>query len=136
MVDMPPVAEHEFTRRFYACHQSRPSLHWYHRCKKIGSRSHDLLKLLPKKITELEVGGDQREVFWGLYARERPGLRWILVYNLVCLLPMLVYFLVWISPLGRATDLQNPSVPISIMVALLSLFWSIFLGCLQFGENK
>ncbi|KAL7790905.1 hypothetical protein V8C37DRAFT_383580 [Trichoderma ceciliae] len=135
MDSVPPVSEHEFKTRFYACYKPHPLLHWYHNCKTLGHKSHDLLKFFPKKLTELEEGGDGREIFWGIYAREIISLRWVLFYNFVCLLPMLAFFMVWISPLGRGTDLQNPSVPISMMIAMLSLFWSIFLSSLHFGKS-
>jgi hypothetical protein len=135
MDSIPPVSEHEFKKRFYACHQRQPLLHWHYQCKKLGLQSHDLLRLLPKKRTELEEGGDKREDFWGIYAREIISLRWVLFYNFICVSPMLAFFMVWVLPLGHSTDLQNPSLPISIMTAMLSLFWSVFLSSLQFGKS-
>ncbi|KAI0120322.1 hypothetical protein F4776DRAFT_633767 [Hypoxylon sp. NC0597] len=134
MDNIPPVSEHEFQKRFYACHKSRPLHHWYHKCKPLGSHSYDILDLFPKKKTEFEEGGDKREIFWGIYAREIISLRWVLTYNLVCVFPMLAFLLVWIIPAGQDTDLQNPSVPFSMMLGFLSLFWSIFLSSLQFGR--
>jgi hypothetical protein len=122
MDSVPPVSEHEFQKRFYACHQPKPFLHWYHKCKKLGLQSSDLLELFPKKKTELEEGGDKRENFWGIYAREIISLRWVLFYNFVYMLPMLVFFIVWVVPLGHSTDLQNPSTPVSMMIGMLSLF--------------
>ncbi|KAH7631266.1 hypothetical protein B0T09DRAFT_339512 [Sordaria sp. MPI-SDFR-AT-0083] len=133
---IPPVSKHEFQKRFYACHDTQGIHHRYHKCRILGHQSHGLLGYLPKKITELEEGGDKREVFWGIYAREIISLRWVLCYNFVCMFPMLVFFVCWVSPLGQNTDLQNPSVPISIMLSMLSLFWSIFLSSLQFGRSK
>lgn len=46
---------------------------------------------------------------------------------IICLLPMVTLFIMWISPLGRGIDLQNPSIPISITASMLSIFWSIYL---------
>jgi hypothetical protein len=135
MENIPPVSEHEFKKRFYACHQPKPFLHWYHTCIKLGLQSSDLLELLPKKKTEFEEGGDKREDFWGIYAREIISLRWVLFYNFICMLPMLAFFIVWVVPRGYSTDLQNPSVPFSMMIGMLSLFWSVFLSSLQFGKS-
>ncbi|KAH7224430.1 uncharacterized protein BKA55DRAFT_527310 [Fusarium redolens] len=134
MDSIPPVCQHEFEKRFYACDQPRPLLHWYHKCKRLGLQSHDLLDFFPKKKTEFEEGGDKRESFWGIYAREVISLRCVLFYNLVCVLPMMTFFMVWVLPVGHRTDLQNPSVPFSIVTAMLSLFWSLFLSSLQFGK--
>ncbi|KAI1409804.1 hypothetical protein F5Y13DRAFT_88541 [Hypoxylon sp. FL1857] len=136
MDNIPPVSEHEFQKRFYTCYKPHPLRHWYHKCKSLGTHSYDILELFPKKKTELEEGGDKREIFWGIYAREIISLRWVLIYNLVCISPMLVFFTVWILPLGQSTDLQNPSVPFSMMLGTLSLFWSIFLSSLQFGRSR
>ncbi|KAL2851635.1 hypothetical protein BJX68DRAFT_235427 [Aspergillus pseudodeflectus] len=135
MENIPPISEHEFTKRFYACHNPRPLLHLHHKCKRLGAHSDDILKFLPKKRTELEEAGDKREDFWGIYAREIISLRWIIFYNFVCVLPLLAFFVAWIILQGHGTDLQNPSIPISIMVSMLSLFWSIFLSSLQFGKS-
>jgi len=86
-------------------------------------------------MTELEEEGDRRENFWELYAREMISLRWVMFYNFVCILPLLAFFIAWVLPVGNSyrSDLQNPSVPFSIMAAMLSLFWSVFFSSLQFG---
>ncbi|KAM7212749.1 hypothetical protein V8F06_011892 [Rhypophila decipiens] len=132
---IPPISKHEFQRRFYACRHTRRRLHFYHSCKPLGHQSRGLLERLPKKTAELEEGGDKREEFWGIYAREIISLRWVLFYNFVCMAPMLGYFVFCIVNLQNGTDLQNPSVPFSMMMAMLSLFWSIFLSSLQFGKS-
>ncbi|OTA69145.1 hypothetical protein K449DRAFT_411975 [Hypoxylon sp. EC38] len=134
MDNIPPVSEHEFRKRFYTCHRPQPLRHWYHKCKALGTHSSEILDLFPKKKTEFEEGGDKREIFWGIYAREIISLRLVFTYNLVCVCPMLAFFVVWIIPTGQLTDLQNPSVPFSMMLGMLSLFWSIFLSSLQFGR--
>lgn len=135
MDNIPPISEHEFTKRFYACHKSRSIIHLHHKCKMMGAHSFDILEFLPKKRTELEEGGDKREDFWGIYAREIISLRWIVFYNCVCVSPLLAFFVAWIIPGGHSTDLQDPAVPISIMISMLSLFWSVFLSSLQFGKS-
>lgn len=135
MINIPPVSEHEFYKRFYACHQPQSLLHWYHKCRRLGLQSHDLLEFFPKKKTELEEEGDKREHFWGIYAREQIDFRWVLFYNFICVLPMLIFFMVRVFPLNHSTDLQDPSVPLSMMLAMLSLFWSVYLGSLHFGES-
>lgn len=135
MDNIPPIPEHEFMTRFYACHKPRPFIHLYHKCRMLGAHSSEILKSLPKKRTELEEAGDKREDFWGIYAREFISLRWIMFYNFVCVSPLLAFFVAWIVPGGHSTDLQNPSVPITMMFSMLSLFWSVFLGSLQSGKS-
>ncbi|KAJ5324219.1 hypothetical protein N7476_002819 [Penicillium atrosanguineum] len=135
MDNIPPISEHEFKTRFYACHKPRPLLHLHHECRRLGAHSSDILKFLPKKKTELEEAGNKREDFWGIYAREDISLRWIILYNSVCVSPLLAFFFAWIVPQGLGTDLQNPSIPLSMMIAMLSLFWSVYLSSLQFGRS-
>ncbi|KAJ5301623.1 hypothetical protein N7508_006486 [Penicillium antarcticum] len=132
MDNIPPISEHEFMKRFYACHNPRPLLHLHHECRKLGAHSSDILQFLPKKRTELEEAGNKREDFWGIYAREKISLRWIIFYNFLCVSPLLAFFLAWILPRELGTDLQNPSIPLSMMIAMLSLFWSVYLSSLQF----
>jgi hypothetical protein len=60
MDNIPPISEHEFMKRFYAYHKPRPLLHLHHQCRKLGAHSSDILKLLPKKRTELEEAGNKR----------------------------------------------------------------------------
>ncbi|KAF4455795.1 Phosphorylase superfamily protein [Fusarium austroafricanum] len=63
MDNIPAISEHEFRKRFYACQRPQPIMHWYHKCKTLGLHSDDVFERLPKKRTELEEGGDNRETF-------------------------------------------------------------------------
>ncbi|KAK8073978.1 hypothetical protein PG994_004877 [Apiospora phragmitis] len=132
---VPPISRHEFYRRFYICFEPTKRYHLHHTCKVLRGHSHDVLDRLPKRTQELELGGGKREQFWGLYGQEIVSLQRVLVYNAVCLLPVLAFVFAWLFGLGSATDLQSAGVPIGIMTALLSLFWSLFLGSLQFGRS-
>ncbi|KAK8067758.1 hypothetical protein PG996_006870 [Apiospora saccharicola] len=133
---VPSISKHEFYRRFYTCSEATKRYHLHHTCKLLQGHSHDVLHRLPRRTQELEPGGDKRERFWGLYAREAVSLRRVLIYNLICILPVLAFFFTWLFGIGSATDLQNASVPIGVITALMSLFWSLFLGSLQFGGRS
>jgi hypothetical protein len=142
--EMPPISEHEFYKRFYFAnplnifHQ-----HPFHRksnskFNKAKRKDHccEILELLPKKLSQLDESSEQREFFWGIYAREVVCLRWVLFYNVLCILPFVWFLFMWIFPWGHASDLQDASVPITIMIGMLSIFWSVFLGSLQFGKGS
>jgi hypothetical protein len=135
MSDMPPISAHEFYRRFYFYCQPRSLLHWHIRCRQIRGHCREVLDLLPKKVSELEESGDQRETFWGIYAREIVCLRWVLFYNSLCILPLVWFFFMWTFKWGRNHDLQGAAIPISVMLSMLSVFWSLFLGSLRFGTD-
>ncbi|KAK6856480.1 hypothetical protein PG995_006667 [Apiospora arundinis] len=133
---IPPISPHEFYRRFHTCFETTKRYHVHHTCKVMRGHTRDVLHLLPQRTRELELGGDKREHFWGLYAREAVSLQRVLIYNAVCLFPVLGFFFAWLfGGFGSATDLQNASVPIGLMTSLLSLFWSLFLSSLQFGRS-
>jgi hypothetical protein len=86
-------------------------------------------------VSQLDENSEERKSFWGIYAREIVCLRWVLFYNLVCMLPLLWFFFMWIFPWGHRSDLQDASVLITMMIGMLSVFWSTFLGSLQFGKG-
>lgn len=143
MRDMPPISEHEFYKRFYSSSPPRP-LHWHvlhskttRKCTQFKRRGHcrEIIELLPKKLSLLDEGGDQREFFWGMFAREVVCLRWVFFYNVICMLPLVWFFFMWIFRWGHASDLQDASVPVTMVLGMLSVFWSIFLGSLQFGRS-
>ncbi|KAL4963668.1 uncharacterized protein BDV14DRAFT_201635 [Aspergillus stella-maris] len=132
---IPPITEHEFYCRFYSCFKFNGlSIHLLHSCRKASGNSCDALNLLPKKKVRLEEYGDKRQMFWGIYAQEIICFRWIVAYNILCLLPMVVFLFLWIFPLGYKGDLQNAAVPLTAMVGLLTLFWSFFVGSIKFGS--
>ncbi|KAH8752790.1 hypothetical protein F5883DRAFT_691293, partial [Diaporthe sp. PMI_573] len=80
----------------------------------------------PKKKTTLEEAGRTRTEFWGIIPYEKISWSRVLLYNLVCISPFLIFFLLWLSPLGVVNDLQNASVPVTIVLSLLTLFWTLF----------
>ncbi|KAK7916911.1 hypothetical protein PG985_010519 [Apiospora marii] len=132
---IPPISKHEFYRRFYSCHEGSKRYHLHHTCKVLRGHSHDVLHRLPKRTQELELGGDKRERFWGISSRENVSLQRVLLYNLVCILPVLAFFFAWLLGTGSPTDLQSASVPMGMMGILLTLFWAPFLATLQSGSR-
>lgn len=141
---VPPITEHEFRKRFYSFNASLFCRHHILRhpklcsCKKRACKTHssELMDLLPKKLTLLDEQSNQREEFWGLYARQVVTFRWILAYNFLCFLPMLWFVFIWLFALGQKRDLQDAFVPTSVMISMLSVFWSTFLSSLHFGRDK
>ncbi|KAL3469347.1 hypothetical protein BJX99DRAFT_265289 [Aspergillus californicus] len=122
---IPSISEHEFYARFYTCYRPNAwSAHCFHTCKRASGYCCDALGLLPKKKTRLESNGDKREKFWGIYAQEVICFRWVLGYNLGCMLPLVVFFFLW--EFGFQGDLQNAGTPLTLVVSMLAVFWTIF----------
>ncbi|KAL5340228.1 hypothetical protein BJX70DRAFT_396996 [Aspergillus crustosus] len=133
---VPPISEHEFYCKFYACYHSNHSLsHLFHTCRRFTDHCNDALELLPKRKYRLEEHGSKRERFWGIYAREVPCFRWVVGYNVLCMLPMVVYFFICLFLLGYQGDLQNAAVPLTVMLGMLALFWTLFLGSFRYDGS-
>lgn len=129
---IPPIGPHEFYDRFHACYNPRSAFHFLHKCTSFNKRTRDLLQLFPKSNYDLVEDSDRREPFWGIVARERPSIVRLLLYNLACASLCLTFFFMWLFSWGHGGDLQNASVPLSVMLAALSIFWSIFFANLEF----
>lgn len=128
---IPPIGPHQFYDRFYACYNPRRIFHFYHRCKKLNRSNRDLLDQFPKRKTSLIEDSDKHEAFWGIVAREQLSVFRILLYHFICVVPCVVFFFMWMFSWGHAGDLQNASVPLSVMLVALSIFWGFILANLE-----
>jgi hypothetical protein len=140
VVDMPPITKHEFKKRFYSCTPSFFHLRCYRNCEcvKLRKKAHnrEIIDLLPKKLTRLDIGSDKKEQFWGLYARQEIQFCRVLVYNVMCISPMGWFFFMWLFVWGHDGDLQGASAPLMVMMALLSMFWVIFVVSIKQGKDE
>jgi len=124
----PPLDPEEFRIHFYACHHRRAAYTFlWHRCRHIPARSDEAVRMIPRRETPLTVERDEAEVFWGLLVKEKYSLLAIVVYNLLAMTPSLVFFFWWIFN-SSEKDLSNGSVPATLTLALLSLFWAIIVS--------
>jgi hypothetical protein len=111
--------------------------HYYHRNKRptwvaffrrtygyVSSRgaNTDALQSLPKRVEQLEVEDEKRELFYGLLAVEvRSGFR-MAAYAFVLNSPWIVFLFLWLLPLGHPLDLQGATVPLMISLAAMAVF--------------
>jgi hypothetical protein len=130
MTEIPPISEIEFRSRFYTCDNlNLPSyIHYLHKCYRLDSTCTKVLALLPKRTSRLDLDTNERTYFWGLYAREAPAVARVFFYTVVCIIPMILFFFMWLFGWKHAADLQNASVPLFATLALLSILWSIILS--------
>lgn len=117
-----PVSPGEFRDRFYhhcyACHS------WHRHRRMVLFSTHDdyVLKALPKRRQVLEMGDGKREYFWGIYAKERRGFRWVAAYAVMANVPGLVFVFLWLFRWGHAEDLQGATVLAQVSIALSVAF--------------
>jgi uncharacterized RDD family membrane protein YckC len=76
-------------------------------------------------VTQLDEAGVTHEEFWNILAVERICLRWVIFWNVICMLPALGFFFLWLFKLGGVKDMQNASVPLTIVIMLEGLFWTL-----------
>lgn len=133
---IPPIGRHQFYDRFYACYNPRSIFHFYHVCSDFNKSARDLLELFPKCQLKMVEDSDVQESFWGIVAREQPSIFRLVLYNFACALPCILFFFMWLFSWGYDGDLQNASVPLSVMLAALSVFWSVYFANLEFNQGN
>ena len=133
-----PCLPHEFKKRFYEC--STWFAHSYVffcskkcKCIKIAAKSHnrELLHLLPKRMSPFDENSETRECFWGLYAKNDIKFFRVMVWNLVCMSPLLWFFFMRLFIWGPNWDMQNAVVPAMLALGLMSHFWCIFIALVR-----
>ena len=78
---------------------------------------------MPKRLWPLEIGGNARETFWGLYVVENISFLRVAVFHAVVIVPAVVFWFLWLFYWGHGGDLQNASVPFLCALGVVSLFW-------------
>jgi hypothetical protein len=140
---MPPISPDEFEEKFHSCQVStsrKPlGLFWPQGTKskdpepgpKLAIPAQiDRLALLPQKLTTLNEAEEASEFLWDLLARECISFAMILTWNIVCMLPGLIFCFLWLFKLGGVTDLQTASVPMTMVFAALTIFWTLYIASL------
>jgi hypothetical protein len=119
-----PTGKNPFTR-CNAC----PCYTWtQHQSSQLGSMpsttttESQSLSVLPKRKLPLQLHDGKREVFWGLYIRERRCFAWVVAYGCLCNLPGVLFFFLWLFAWGHQADLQNAAVPVQLSLSLTVCF--------------
>jgi hypothetical protein len=126
--DIPPIAEHEFSKHFYSCckrcsNLKKTVLCYFHRCSKPCYRPRGAITRIPKKTWRFEESGPGREFVWGISGAERQSFYMIALYHLLILIPPFIFWFLWLFRWKHHGDLQNASVPFLMALGLISLFW-------------
>lgn len=114
----PPISPHEFDALFYTC---RFPCTWPipHDCilPPTGVRH---LERIPKRRRCFE--SDQTSPVWGLEAVFAVSSAYVFVYHCIMVAGPFAFFAWWLRV--HPDDLQNASVPVTVVLGALSLFWS------------
>jgi hypothetical protein len=122
---MPPIDPHEFETRFYSCYRGgKRHKHMFLSCySKVCRPNNDGLQRIPKRIKPLAVGVPVRGHFWGLQAKENISFFMVAFYNFLLLALPFVFWMCWLFVWNHSGDLQNASIPLAIVAALLPILW-------------
>jgi hypothetical protein len=90
-----------------------------------------MLSRIPKKNSPWMTGTQDVEDAWGIHTQHVPQFGYAVTYQVLFLAGPFIFSLAWQSSRERSrkdesgsTDLQNPTVPLSLAIALLGTFWT------------
>ncbi|KAJ3529870.1 hypothetical protein NM208_g9566 [Fusarium decemcellulare] len=117
---MPPIHPHIFEVAFNSCGDGKCSkLLPFHDCYEFDETSY--VTRIPKKKTPFGFEAGQPTV-WGLEARHSISALHVVLYHLLILIPPFVVWAWWQK--NHPDDIQSASVPMTVVIASISMFWS------------
>lgn len=114
----PPISPHHFQTLFYAC-PSPCTWPFPHDCITLIANTANLARI-PKRTREFEK--DQSSPIWGFETVFAVSFSYVLAYHVVMVAGPFIFWGLWMK--FHPDDLQNASVPITVVIGALSLFWS------------
>ena len=116
----PPISRHEFSMHLNACESScRWSL--LHECMP-QLETNSAIACIPKKRSIYDFESPSDIYAWGLEAKHVISAAYVTVYHLIIFAIPFGLWGWWIR--RHPDDMQGAAVPITVVLGLLSLFWS------------
>lgn len=128
-----PITRHVFRHYFYGCYDSGTLSHRFHtsiplvpNCR-VRNPPSELLDFFPKRDRSVAEAAqsDKVEVCYGLLARECRSFFRVVMYLFVTMAPAFWFVFAWLFEWGNSGDLQDATVPITLMVSAVSLLWAV-----------
>ncbi|KAF4470827.1 small s [Fusarium albosuccineum] len=117
---MPPIHPHIFEVAFNSCGDGKCSkVLPFHDCYEFDETSY--VTRIPKKKTPFGFEAGQ-PIVWGLEARHSISALHVVLYHLLILIPPFVVWAWWQR--NHPDDIQSASVPMTVVIASISMFWS------------
>ncbi|KAL8364769.1 hypothetical protein RB595_003849 [Gaeumannomyces hyphopodioides] len=115
----PPIEDDVFQACYYSC---PPSCIWsaFHHCIPDQTGTENLVRI-PKRTKRF--GEDQKQPVWGLEPVFAVSFFRVALYHFLILVGPFAYFGVYDAT--NPGDLQNATVPASIVLSFLSVFWAL-----------
>ncbi|KAJ9611408.1 hypothetical protein H2200_004592 [Cladophialophora chaetospira] len=125
--ELPEDTEYQYTRQLplkpYVA--PIPPEEWRHRFQGLKTESRrEALSLIPQRVSRFQLSTHvRREDFWGLNVEYRICLKVILMWHSLITAGGWIFIGWWLK--GHPGDLQNAVVPISLVLGVLVLFWTL-----------
>jgi hypothetical protein len=126
-----PISKEQFQDHYYLDHC--PCLYDWKRYQ-LSYRGHFskanrvALDAVPKRLVRINMDDGVDEHFYGLYAKEERSFLRVAIYALLCNLPGVIFFFLWLFQWQHASDLQNASVPLTLSLSLTLGFAAVVFG--------
>lgn len=136
-VSRPPIVEHEWKHALHPCEGEYMGVNigyclfgWIHDCfESFESGSRGYIDRIPQKHTDWLIQDRGVDHAFGILTKEEPSILYVLVYHVLILAGPFAFW-GWAMPRESKKegfwDLQNPSVPATFALGLLSFIWSLF----------
>lgn len=132
-----PVYRDEFWAHYY--HQDCPSLIDWRRYQKhrwsFCDADTEALNAIPKRNVETDMKDVKRIQFYGLYAKEKRSFARVLTNGVLCNVPSVIFFFLWLFQWKHGSDLQNAMVPLTPSLTLTLGFVGIVFGTRENNEQ-
>lgn len=118
----PPISRHEFAMHLNAC---EPPCRWsyFHECMPLLGNSSAIGCTPKRRRIFATVSNNNTDVYaWGLEAKHVISAAYVVLYHLIMFAIPFGLWGWWIK--GHPEDLQGASVPVTVVLGLLSVFWS------------
>jgi hypothetical protein len=117
---IPSVHPHVFEAAFNSCAEGKCRyLFPFHDCYEFEETAY--IQRIPKKKTPLSSGVNDIPI-WGLEARYCISCIHVILYHLLILISPFALWGWWLSL--HPDDIQSASVPMTVVLAMISMFWS------------
>ncbi|SPJ88704.1 related to small s protein [Fusarium torulosum] len=117
---IPLVHPHVFEAAFNSCAEGKCRYPFpFHDCYEFEETAY--IQRIPKKKTPLSSGVNDIPI-WGLEARHCISCIHVILYHLLILIPPFALWGWWLSL--HPDDIQSASVPMTVVLAMISMFWS------------
>jgi hypothetical protein len=130
-----PITEVEFRERFYR--SGEKYYRWQAKWEAIFFENDDqAYQALPKRTEAINLEEPGKEMFYGLYAKEKRSFARFLAYFFLCFFcPGLIFFIVYLAKRGKASELPSAGWPLTVALTLVGILMGELVHSREAGKK-